>query len=487
MVRFEQIRVNYLLHNPSESASIMPPNSSRNPVSGPADADIFTVSRLNRKARQLLESGLPNLWVAGEISNLARPGSGHIYFSLKDDQAQVSCAMFRGNNRKLNFRPENGSQVLVQARVSIYEPRGNYQLIVEHMEDAGEGLLRRKFEELKASLGEAGLFDEQHKQNIPKLPGCIGVITSPTGAAIRDIVHILKRRYPAAEVIVYPTRVQGKGANDEIVTALELAIERNECDVLIISRGGGSLEDLWSFNEENVARAIYACPLPIVSGVGHEIDFTIADLVADVRAPTPSGAAELVTPDKDELLRMIAALDRRGTLSLQRLWSAQADNLQQLGQRLNRMHPGAVLDQLQQRTDELIRRLIAGTQEKLETQQDEYRQLTLRLRNAVPSEKLVRLTERLHARQQQLTSQVRHMINAVSSRAAVAAGSLNAVSPLATLERGYAIVRDPVSGKLLSDASTLKPGDSISTQLAKGQFEATIDNVTKDKVSKNNA
>jgi exodeoxyribonuclease VII large subunit len=463
----------------------MPSNRNRSPISSSnsnsGEVDVFTVSRLNREARRLLEGGLPNLWVSGEISNLARPGSGHIYFTLKDDQAQVSCAMFRGNNRKLTFQPENGSQVLVQAKVSIYEARGNYQLIVEHMEDGGEGLLRRKFEELKVSLGEAGLFDEQHKQSLPKLPGRIGIVTSPTGAAIRDILHILKRRFPAAEVIIYPTRVQGKGANDEIVSALELAIERNECDVLIISRGGGSLEDLWSFNEENVARAIYACPLPIISGVGHEIDFTIADLVADVRAPTPSGAAELVTPDKDELLRTLAALDRRGGLSLQRLWSAQADIQQQLSQRLNRMHPGAVLNQLQQRTDELIRRLIAGTQEQLETQQDEYRQLSLRLRNAVPAEKLARLTERLNARQQQLASEMRHIINTVSSRAAVAAGSLNAVSPLATLERGYAIVRDSGSGKLVSDVSKLNPGDSISTQLANGQFDATIDSISKHK------
>jgi exodeoxyribonuclease VII large subunit len=469
----------------------MAPDSNRSPISSSnsnsGDTDVFTVSRLNREARRLLEGGLPNLWVSGEISNLARPGSGHIYFTLKDDQAQVSCAMFRGNNRKLNFQPENGSQVLVQARVSIYEARGNYQLIVEHMEDGGEGLLRRKFEELKVRLGEAGLFDEQHKQYLPKLPGRIGIITSPTGAAIRDILHILKRRYPAAAVIIYPTRVQGDGANNEIVNALELAIKRDESDVLIIARGGGSLEDLWSFNEENVARAIYDCPLPIVSGVGHEIDFTIADLVADVRAPTPSGAAELVTPDKDELLRTLAAIDRRAELSLQRLWSAQADYHQQLSNRLNRMHPGAVLNQLQQRTDELIRRLVAGTREQLETQQLEYQQLTLRLRNAVPAEKLARLTERLNAKQQQLASEIRHLMNAVSRRTAAAAGSLNAVSPLATLERGYAIVRDSTSGKLLSDASSLKPGDSISTQLAKGQFEATIDKVNEDNVSKKHA
>jgi exodeoxyribonuclease VII large subunit len=466
----------------------MAPDSNRSPISSSnsssGDTDVFTVSRLNREARRLLEGGLPNLWVSGEISNLARPGSGHIYFTLKDDQAQVSCAMFRGNNRKLNFQPENGSQVLVQARVSIYEARGNYQLIVEYMEDGGEGLLRRKFEELKVRLGEAGLFDEQHKQYLPKLPGCIGIITSPTGAAIRDILHILKRRYPAAAVIIYPTRVQGDGANNEIVDALELAIERDECDVLIIARGGGSLEDLWSFNEENVAHAIYNCPLPVVSGVGHEIDFTIADLVADVRAPTPSGAAEIVTPDKDELLRTFTGLDRRAGLSLQHLRSARTDYHRQLEKRLSRMHPGTVLDQLCQQADDLTRRLVAGTQEHLAIHHDERRQLTLRLRNAVPAEKLARLTERLNARQQQLASEIRHIINTVSSRAAVAAGSLNAVSPLATLERGYAIVRDTTSGKLLSDATRLKPGDSISTQLARGQFEATVDKISKDKISK---
>ncbi|MCP4274948.1 MAG: exodeoxyribonuclease VII large subunit [Gammaproteobacteria bacterium] len=466
----------------------MAPDSNRSNIfssnSNPSDTDVFTVSRLNREARRLLEGGLPNLWVSGEISNLARPGSGHIYFTLKDDKAQVSCAMFRGNNRKLNFHPEDGSLVLLQARVSIYEARGNYQLIVEHMEDGGEGLLRRKFEDLKARLSKAGLFDVQHKQNLPKLPGRIGIITSPTGAAIRDILHILKRRFPTADIIIYPTRVQGDGANDEIIHALQVAINRNECDVLIIARGGGSLEDLWSFNEENVARAIYDCPLPIISGVGHEIDFTITDLVADVRAPTPSGAAELVTPDKDELLRTFTAIDRRAELSLRRLWAAQSEQHKQLSSRLNRIHPGAVLGQLQQRSDELIRRLTTSTQEHLETQQAEYQQLTMRLRNAVPAEKLARLTERLNAKQQQLTSVMRHILNAVSSRAAITAGSLNAVSPLATLERGYAIVWSSTSGKLLNNAGNLKPGDRIKTQLAKGQFEATVEKTIPEKPTK---
>lgn len=303
-------------------------------------ADIYTVSQLNRKARQLLESALPNLWVAGEISNLAQPGSGHIYFSLKDSGAQVQCAMFKAANSRLAFQPKNGDQVLLQGRISIYEPRGSYQLIVAKMEEAGEGLLRRKFEELKAKLNAEGLFDEALKVPLPALPNRIGIVTSPTGAAIRDILHVLTRRYPLASVVIYPTRVQGAAARDEIVRAIELAAERNECDVLIVSRGGGSLEDLWCFNEEVVARAIHACPLPVVSGVGHEVDFTIADLVADVRAPTPSGAAELITPDSSELIRRLQALDRRFTLAIQHHSSACQRFHAQLVARLQQSHPG---------------------------------------------------------------------------------------------------------------------------------------------------
>jgi len=351
------------------------------------------------------------------------------------------------------------------------------------MEDAGEGLLRRKFEELKNRLSEAGLFDEQHKQILPQLPGCIGIITSPTGAAIRDILHILKRRYPAASVIIYPTRVQGTGANDEIVNAIDLAIQRDECDVLIIARGGGSLEDLWSFNEANVAHAIYACPLPIISGVGHEVDVTIADLVADVRAPTPSGAAELVAPDKDELLRTLAALDRRAMLSLRRLWSAQQQSYTQLTERLDRMHPGSILDQLRQRADDLTRRLVVGTQDLVVAQQDDRIELTLRLKNAAPTERLARLMDRLSAYQRQLTSEFRCIIESYNTRVAVAAGSLNGVSPLATLERGYAIVRDSASGTVVRDAASLSPGDSIRTQLAKGQIDATIDRISTKNLS----
>ena len=238
----------------------------------------------------LLEHGIPSLWIEGEISNFSRPASGHWYFTLKDRDSQVRCAMFRGRNALLRFTPTDGQRVLARARVTLFEPRGEYQLQVEHLEDSGVGALRREYERLKARLEAEGLFDSSKKRPLPTVPSCIGVITSPTGAAIRDILNILGRRFPAAHVIIYPTAVQGRDAVPQLLEALSLAATRNECDVLIVARGGGSIEDLWAFNDEGVARAIRALPMPVVTGIGHEIDFTIADFVADLRAPTPSGA-----------------------------------------------------------------------------------------------------------------------------------------------------------------------------------------------------
>lgn len=444
-----------------------------------SDTDVYTVSRLNREARQMLETGLARLWIAGEISNLAQPASGHLYFSLKDAQAQVRCAMFRNSNRSLKFRPENGTQVLVQARVSLYEARGEFQLIADQMEEAGEGLLRRKFEELKAKLDAEGLFSVDRKQLLPAIPATIGVVTSPTGAAIRDILNILRRRYPAANIIIYPTRVQGNGANDEIVAAINSAVLRAECDVLIIARGGGSFEDLNSFNEENVARCIVQCTIPTVSGVGHEVDITIADLVADVRAPTPSGAAELVTPDRSEILRSLSNLQRRATLTLKQRTNNLASNLQQFDTRLRRLHPGAIMDQLRQEADELISRLVAVVNAKIAAQTAQRSLLTLRLRHAAPAVRLERLQKQISGNVQSLTVEIRKIISGLNTRTAVAAGSLNTVSPLATLERGYAIVRDSSSGQVSMDASALKPGDSVDIQLARGRLDATVNKVKK--------
>ena len=275
------------------------------------EREVFSVSALNRDARRIIESNFGVIWVEGEISNLARPSSGHMYWSLKDDNAQVRCAMFRQANRSLTFAPKNGLQVLARARVSLYETRGEFQLIVDFLEEAGEGLLRRRFEELKRKLAAEGLFETERKQQLPALPRRIGVVTSPSGAAVRDILSVLRRRFPWVQVVIYPTLVQGATAAYEIAQTLELADSRGDCDLLILARGGGSLEDLWSFNEEIVARAIAALDTPLISGVGHEIDFTIADFVADVRAPTPSGAAEIAVPDQAEWLAALAGTAQR--------------------------------------------------------------------------------------------------------------------------------------------------------------------------------
>jgi exodeoxyribonuclease VII large subunit len=317
--------------------------------------DIYTVTRLNREARAILEGSFPILWVEGEISNLSQPSSGHLYFSLKDAQCQVRCAMFRTRNLLLNFAPKNGLLVLVRAQVSLYEGRGEFQLIIEHMEPAGDGVLRLAFEELKRRLAAEGLFSASHKIAIPAIPRCIGVITSPTGAAILDILSILRRRFPAIPVVVYPVPVQGPGAAAAIARTIALADARKDCDVLILARGGGSLEDLWAFNEEIVARAIYACELPIVTGIGHEIDFTIADLVVDRRAPTPSASAELVSPDRQQFLGHLAALERRlWSLTKVRLNRAR-ESLRWLERRL--IYSGRRLQDLAQRLDDLSLRL----------------------------------------------------------------------------------------------------------------------------------
>src|SRR5688572_18903449 len=273
--------------------------------------DIYSVGRLNAEARMLLESGLPALWVEGELSNFAAPSSGHWYFTLKDRDAQIRCAMFRTRNGGVGFRPKDGQHLVVRGRVSLYEPRGDYQLIAEMMEDAGEGALKREFDRLKAKLSAEGLFDAALKRPLPAMPRRIAVVTSPTGAAVRDVLHILARRFPPAAVLVVPTPVQGAAATESIIAAIDTAANRGDIDVIILARGGGSIEDLWCFNDERVARAIRRTSVPVVCGVGHEIDFTIADFAADVRAPTPSGAAELVVPDRRALLATLTGTENR--------------------------------------------------------------------------------------------------------------------------------------------------------------------------------
>src|SRR5580700_4686886 len=338
--------------------------ASSSPSARP-DRDIYSVSRLNREVRVLLERGFGSLWLEAEISNFARPSSGHWYFSLKDAAAQVRCAMFRQRNMLCAFIAKDGQKVLVRARIGLYEPRGEYQLIVDHMEDAGLGALKRQFEELSAKLEREGLFAADRKRPLPGLPRRIGIITSPTGAAVRDILHVLARRFPAAAVLIYPVPVQGAQAAGEIVAALELAGRRAECDVLILARGGGSLEDLWAFNDERLARAIVASPIPVITGIGHEIDFTIADFAADVRAPTPSAAAELVVPDAAEWFDAFARIAHRLQRGLLRRLEAQRERLRWLVGRAAFVSPSARLSQQTQRLDDLEQRMFRAQRQIL--------------------------------------------------------------------------------------------------------------------------
>jgi len=433
--------------------------------------EIYSVSQLNGEIKDLIESSYPAVWVEGEISNIARPASGHIYFSLKDESAQVRCAMFRMYNRSLKFKPENGKQVLVRARVSLYEARGDFQLIADYMEEAGDGLLRKQFEALKLKLSEEGLFDIEHKKEIPDLPSQVGIITSPSGAAIRDIISVLKRRFPSIPLIIYPIPVQGEDAPPAIVKMIAKANQRNECDVLILARGGGSLEDLWAFNNEKVARAIYDSKIPIVSGVGHEIDFTIADFVADLRAPTPSAAAELVSPDRNEWLATTIQIRNRLTRLITHRLTHTKQRVEWLQKRI--IHPRQRIERIAQRLDELDQRMQHIFRIRRQNIQATLSSLDTRLQQCNPAhgiEKLIIKQQTLKVRMNNAMSrqleQHQHQLKNLSR-------ALDAVSPLATLGRGYAIVNSR-DGGIIKDSKQLKIGEEITTRLKKGEITSTV-------------
>ena len=441
-------------------------------------SEIYSVSELNTEVRDLIEEHFPSVWVEGEISNLARPASGHIYFSLKDESAQVRCAMFRMSNRLLKFKPENGTQVLLRARVSLYEARGDFQLIVDYMEESGDGLLRRKFEQLKADLAQEGLFDAQHKQEIPLLPTRIGVITSPSGAAIRDVLSVLQRRFPAIPVLIYPIPVQGDDAPPRIVRMIKKACQRNECDVLILTRGGGSLEDLWAFNDEKVARAIFDCAIPIVCGVGHEIDSTIADFVADVRSPTPSAAAELVSPDRMEWLAGFMRSENRLLGLIKQKLSNTKQQLTWLRKRIQ--HPRQRIQRIAQRLDEMEQRLVHVQQIYQHTTRARLTTLATRLQQTNPVHRLEKLTMVQQTLGQRLQHAMTKKLQNTQYQFNTLSRALEAVSPLATLGRGYAIVRKHPEGDIIRDAKQLKSGEQLLTQLQHGSVISTV-NETKDK------
>jgi exodeoxyribonuclease VII large subunit len=453
---------------------LFPPDSPRTPAPARTERDVYSVSRLNKEVRLLLESGLPLLWLEGELSNFAAPASGHWYFSLKDSTAQVRCAMWRQRNSQVRFRPKDGMAVLVRARVGLYEPRGEYQLLVEHLEEAGEGALKREFEKLKARLAAEGLFAAERKRALPAVPRRIGVVTSPTGAAIHDVLRVLRARFPAAAVLLYPTAVQGAAAVPEIVRAIEAASRRNECDVLIIARGGGSLEDLWCFNDERVARAIAACRIPTVSGVGHEVDVTIADFVADVRAPTPSAAALATVPDKRTWLEALAQLEQRFAGAIGRVLRAHALSLGALAQRMQISHPGAKLVQHAQRLDDLEQRLRLALRASVGARQQRLESLSARLWRENPRHRLEALCAHAATLRQRLLSSFAGQLTALEQRLALASRTLDAVSPLATLGRGFAVVSRVDDGSLLRDAAQAAPGTEIEARLAKGRLRATV-------------
>lgn len=433
--------------------------------------DVYSVTRLNREVKAVLEGSFPTLWVKGELSNFAQPASGHWYFSLKDSHSQVRCAMFRGRNRLLKFQPENGDEVLLQVSVSLYEGRGEFQLIVEHMELAGEGALQKAFDALKQKLFKEGLFSDDHKQALPEYPASIGIITSATGAALRDILHVLNRRFPHCTAIVYPVPVQGDGAAEQIRDMLDTAIQRNETDVIIIARGGGSMEDLWAFNDESLARAIHACPIPLVSGIGHEIDFTIADFVADVRAPTPSAAAELVCPDSAAIAHSLKQFESKlGKLLANRLYEMTM-KLDYLSRKIlafdNRLlHYQNRLQMTQKQLLSNIELLFQQRKNRLELSKR-----TIISKNPVTHLKSQSI--RLQNTERRLITAYFQSNARLQDQLKFLKRSLNMINPLAVLHRGYSVLKN-TDGNVIQNIGQLAIDDRINITLSDGTADATI-------------
>jgi len=435
---------------------------------------VYSVSELNRETGLILNEHFLSILVEGEISNLSIPASGHCYFTLKDAYAQVRCAMFRSQQRR-QFKPENGKHVIVKAQVSLYEPRGDYQLIVEYMEEAGQGALQRAFDALVQKLSMEGLFAQEKKKPLPILPKAIGVITSPTGAAVRDILTVLRRRFAAIPVIIYPVAVQGEQAKYEICAALETANSLKLCDVLILARGGGSMEDLWAFNEEMVARAIFASSIPIISGIGHETDVTIADFAADVRAPTPSAAAEHATPDQIQWLEKIGGLERRLQQQLARLLMQQQQKTDWLSGRLQQQHPRAKLERNRQRLAELDTRLINTQLQRLSASRERINSASARLWQRSPVTLLRTYRQQLIFHHDRLMVAINTAKQQKHQRLQIASQTLHTVSPLATLSRGYALVTDDATGRIIRTTQQLKIGSRVKTRLASGEFLSRVE------------
>ena len=441
--------------------------------SSASDRSPLTPSALTRLVRDLLDDALPLLWIEGELSNLARPASGHLYFTLKDARAQVRCAMFRPRAQLLRFRPADGQHVLLRARVTLYEPRGEFQLVVEHLQDAGAGALQRAYEELRAKLAAEGLFDTARKRPLPALPRRIGVITSASGAAVRDVLSVLARRFPLVEAELLPVPVQGREAPPAIAAMLARAAASGRYDVLLLTRGGGAAEDLWAFNDESVVRAIAASAVPVVAAIGHETDFTLAEFAADLRAPTPSAAAELLVPDAQELAARLTALRQRAARALRRRLDAIAQGLDQRWARLQTQRPQARLALLQARLAMLAARLRSAPAVRLAAARTRLDILAARLQAHDPRRALAETRRRLATAQARLAASLHTLLPRRQQALTAMARALQAVSPLATLERGYAILLD-AEGRVVRRAADARAGDRLQARLADGNLRLRV-------------
>jgi exodeoxyribonuclease VII large subunit len=439
-------------------------------TTSPASETAFTVSQLNRQIQQLLEASLPWILVEGEISNLAKPGSGHWYFSLKDDRAQIRCAMFKGKNSAVRFQPKDGDMVRLRARVTFYGPRGDCQLSVEGMESAGEGALQQAFERLKNTLQTEGLFSPEHKKPLPTQPERVAIITSPVGAAVRDMIIAFRRRFPLTELTILPSLVQGQDAAKNIVKQLNRADDSGYFDAIILGRGGGSLEDLWSFNDEALARRIFQATTPIVSAVGHETDFTIADFVADVRAATPTAAAELLSPDKAQLIRQIAQQESQLTRRMSRILEQSQQQLDFMIKRIR--HPKERIDQQQTQLDQLKRRLQQSLERTIQEHKVKTQNLEHRLQKNTPARRIEQNQEKLRDIDARLALALNNTLTSKQISFARLIDKLNLVSPLNTLSRGYAIASK--DKQVIRSVNEIQKGDSIKVRVQDGEINCTV-------------
>ena len=435
---------------------------------------VYTVGSLTKQIKNLLEDRYPFLWITGEISNFSTPASGHSYFSLKDETAVISCVVFKGQKRHLKFSPENGMKIKGMARLSLYEPRGSYQLIFEHMEPEGTGALQQAFEQLKAELSALGWFDSVHKKELPFLPSGIHVITSGTGAAVRDIIQVAKHRCPSVPLEIIPVKVQGETAEFEIAHAIELANTVKTHDLIIVARGGGSLEDLWAFNTRTVAKAVFESEIPVISGVGHEIDFTIADFVADLRAPTPSAAAQMALPDQAAMVHQLLGIQQDLDNRMNRRITQHRETIADLHRRLK--SPARVVDDFRFRIEDLQARLLLLVKNQISYQRQNVKWLEKALCTTLPLSGIQALKTRVADNQAALSYMFRAYLNQCKDKVDQKSAQLEALSPLAVLNRGYSITRNRSTGHVVMDADTLDADDRIEIILSKGRLDARVEN-----------